>query len=104
MPHVIDGEHLDIPTVVDIARNGADAVLAPEARDRIASCRTILDEKLEKQELMYGVTTGIGELCDVVLSIDQTRDFQKYLVYSHAAGYGEPAPEEDVRAAMISRV
>lgn len=104
MPHVIDGEHLDIATVVDVARNGADAVLAPAARERIASCRTILDEKLETGELMYGVNTGIGELCDVVLTVDQLRDFQKYLVYSHAAGYGEPAPEEDVRAAMISRV
>jgi histidine ammonia-lyase len=50
------------------------------------------------------VSTGIGELCDVVLTVDQLRDFQKYLVYSHAAGYGEPAFEEDVRAAMISRV
>ncbi len=104
MPHVIDGEHLDIATVVDVARNGADAVLSAEAHEKIAACRGILDEKLAKQELMYGVTTGIGELCDVVLSPDQTRDFQKYLIYSHAAGYGEPALIEDVRAAMISRV
>jgi histidine ammonia-lyase len=39
----------------------------------------------------------------VVLDPEQIRDFQRYLVYSHAAGYGEPLPEEAVRAAMTSR-
>jgi histidine ammonia-lyase len=104
MPHVIDGEHLDIATLVDVARNGADAELSPVGLERIIACRAILDRKLENGDLMYGVTTGIGELCDVVLTKDQTRDFQRYLVYSHAAGYGKPALIEDVRAAMISRV
>jgi hypothetical protein len=56
-----------------------------------------LDEKIEQGELMYGVNTGIGELADVVLRPEQIRDFQRYLVYSHAAGYGEPLPEEALR-------
>ena len=32
------------------------------------------------------------------------KDFQKYLVYNHAAGIGDPAPIEHVRAAMLSRI
>jgi histidine ammonia-lyase len=32
------------------------------------------------------------------------RDFQKYLIYSHAAGCGDPVAEDDVRAAILSRV
>ena len=35
---------------------------------------------------------------------DQVRDFQKYLIYNHAAGIGEPCPEDWVRAAMLLRV
>ncbi len=39
-----------------------------------------------------------------MLDEDQTKQFQKYLIYSHAAGCGDPLPEEVVRAAMLSRI
>jgi histidine ammonia-lyase len=53
---------------------------------------------------MYGVNTGIGEFSEVVLNDDQVKDFQRYLIYNHAAGIGEPAPTEYVRAAMLGRI
>jgi histidine ammonia-lyase len=52
---------------------------------------------------MYGVNTGIGEFSEVVLSDEQVRDFQRYLIYNHAAGIGQPAPLDHVRAAMLLR-
>jgi histidine ammonia-lyase len=55
-------------------------------------------------EILYGVNTGIGELSEVVLTPEQVEKFQRYLLYSHAAGCGEPCAEEDVRAAMLSRL
>ena len=39
---------------------------------------------------MYGVNTGIGELAEVVLTPEQVEKYQRYIVYSHAAGIGEP--------------
>jgi histidine ammonia-lyase len=53
---------------------------------------------------MYGINTGIGEFSEVVLTDEQVSQFQRYLIYNHAAGIGAPAPEEHVRAAMASRV
>ncbi len=32
------------------------------------------------------------------------KEFQKYLIYNHAAGIGDPAPLEYVRGAMLARV
>jgi histidine ammonia-lyase len=40
----------------------------------------------------------------VVLPPGKIREYQRYLVCSHAAGYGDPMPEEVVRAAWVSRV
>ncbi|HAD81112.1 TPA: phenylalanine ammonia-lyase, partial [Candidatus Edwardsbacteria bacterium] len=54
--------------------------------------------------IMYGVNTGIGEFSEKVLDDDQVKDFQKYLIYNHAAGIGEPVPVEQVRAAMAGRI
>jgi histidine ammonia-lyase len=53
---------------------------------------------------MYGVNTGIGEFSEIVLNDEQVREFQRYLIYNHAAGIGDPAPEDHVRAAMASRI
>ena len=53
---------------------------------------------------MYGTNTGIGEFSEVVLTDEQVKLFQRALVYNHAAGIGEPAPHEVVRAAMAGRI
>jgi histidine ammonia-lyase len=53
---------------------------------------------------MYGINTGIGEFSEVVLNDAQVEDFQKYLVYNHAAGIGDPAPIEYVRGALAGRI
>ncbi len=53
---------------------------------------------------MYGTNTGIGEFSEHLLPDDQVRDFQRYLVYNHAAGIGDPLPEEVVRGALAGRI
>jgi len=104
MPITIDGHGLHIEDVVGIARGRDPVALHPEARNRIERCRALLEEKIVKKEIMYGVNTGIGELAEVVLTPDQVEKYQRFIVYSHAAGYGKPLPEEVVRAAMFSRI
>ncbi|RLB48247.1 MAG: phenylalanine ammonia-lyase, partial [Deltaproteobacteria bacterium] len=95
---------LTIEDVVRVARDGEQVELAAEALDRIVRCRAMLERKIEAREVMYGVNTGIGEFSEVALSDEQVKDFQRYLIYNHAAGIGEPCPIEHVRAAMLSRV
>lgn len=104
MPVVLDGNSLNVDSVMRVARGGESVELAPEAIERIEICRSIVDKMVADRAIMYGVTTGIGELSEVVLSPEQVRDFQKYLIYSHAAGCGDPVAVDDVRAAMLSRV
>jgi histidine ammonia-lyase len=50
------------------------------------------------------VNTGIGEFSEVVLTDEQVGQFQRYLIYNHAAGIGDPAPIEYVRGAMAGRI
>jgi len=100
---VLDGHNLTIERLVDVARNGAKVSLHPDAEAGILKCRAMLEKKVLAHEIMYGVNTGIGEFSEMVLNDDQIKDFQRYLVYNHAAGIGDPAPHEYVRAAMVSR-
>jgi len=100
----LDGSNLHIEDVVRVARGGANVELSPEAEQRIRDCRAMIERKLEAHELMYGVNTGIGEFSETVLSDEEVKQFQKYLIYNHAAGIGDPAPIEFVRAAMLARI
>lgn len=100
----LDGTSLTIENLVAIAQGNQKVALAPEALERIRVCRAMLEDKLAKREIMYGTNTGIGEFSEVILDDAQVKDFQKYLVYNHAAGIGEPLPIEYVRAALASRI
>ena len=104
MAVTLDGSHLTIETLVDIARNKEKVELATAALDRIKVCRKMLEEKISAGEIMYGINTGIGEFSEVVLSDEQVGEFQKYLIYNHSAGIGDPAPIEYVRGAMAGRI
>ncbi|MCD6192752.1 MAG: aromatic amino acid lyase [Candidatus Aminicenantes bacterium] len=104
MAIILDGSNLTIDKLVRIARFHEKVELAPEALERIKQCRAMLEEKIKAREIMYGVNTGIGEFSEVVLSDEQIEQFQRYLIYNHAAGIGEPVPIEQVRAAMVSRI
>jgi histidine ammonia-lyase len=104
MTLVITGSRMTIEDVVAVARHGKKVELHPGAVTRIQACRAMLERKIVAGEIMYGVNTGIGEFSEVVLNDDQVRDFQKYLIYNHAAGIGDPMPHEWVRGAMLGRI
>ena len=104
MTIVLDGTSLTLEKLVAIARDGERVELDPRALERIAANRAMLEEKIAAHEIMYGINTGIGEFSEVVLTDDQVSQFQRYLIYNHAAGIGDPAPIPTVRAAMAGRI
>jgi len=104
MTIVLDGSSLTIEKMVQIARYGEKVELSADALERIKVCRTMLEEKVQAHEIMYGVNTGIGEFSEVVLTDEQTKLFQKYLIYNHAAGIGDPTSIEYARGAIASRI
>ena len=104
MTLIVTGSGLTIKNVVEVARHNEKVKLHPEALKRIKKCRAMLEKKIKAHEIMYGVNTGIGEFSEVVLTDEQVKDFQKYLIYNHAAGIGDPAPIEYVRGAMLGRI
>ena len=104
MTIILNGTSLTIENLVAIARHGEKVELSSEALERIRICRNMLEEKLAAHEVMYGTNTGIGEFSEMILSDEQVKEFQKYLIYNHAAGIGDPVPEEQVRAALVGRI
>jgi len=103
-PLQLTGRDLTVEDVLAVARGMRPVDVDPSARERMAASRAVIDRVAASGETVYGVTTGFGDLADVRISPEQTATLQRNLVRSHAAGVGEPLPEEVVRAMLVLRV
>ncbi len=70
----------------------------------MARSRAVVEQLVREGRVVYGITTGVGELAGVRISPEQSAALQVNIVRSHSAGVGEPFPEEVVRAMMLLRV
>lgn len=99
----IDGNNLTIEQIHEIARGGAKIALSAKGKKQVDRCRAVIEDMVSSGEAIYGVTTGIGEFARIRVSPEQGSELQKRIIYSHAAGTGEPFPPEVVKAAMAIR-
>ena len=100
----ITGKDLSIDKLYQVSYNNAEVLLDEDSNSKINKCRKMVEDKIDQGEIMYGINTGIGEFSETILDSDKLEDFQRYLIYNHAAGMGDPFPVEYVRAAMVGRI
>src|SRR2546428_7674755 len=97
----LDGGPLTLQAVEAVARRGEQVSLAPGAEQALRAGRAFVDRLAAGAEAIYGITTGVGKLKDVVIPPGERADLQRNLVLSHAGGVGAPLAEADVRAIML---
>jgi histidine ammonia-lyase len=84
-----------------VARGGAPAPLSAEAVARLARGRETVDAMVAEGAVVYGVTTGFGDLSSVRIDAGDAARLQLNLVRSHAIGVGEPLADEIVRGMLL---
>ena len=102
-PLPLSGRDLTIDNVIEVARGRRTVELEPAAARRMAESRAVIERLVADGATVYGVTTGFGDLADVRIEPSQTAELQRNLVRSHAAGVGDPLPDEVVRAMLLLR-
>ncbi|MGH7652983.1 MAG: histidine ammonia-lyase [Gemmatimonadaceae bacterium] len=100
---VIDGDSLTVDAAYDVAVNRRRVTLSPDAKARMLRTRSVVDEIVRKNAVVYGVTTGFGKLSDVAIPPERLAELQVNLVRSHTSGVGDCLPEPEVRAMMLLR-
>ena len=101
---VLDGESLTPADVAAVAREGAEIAVADDAREAVRAARERVEDVVESDEAVYGVTTGFGELVDERIPREEVAQLQTNLLRSHSAASGDPLPTEAVRAMLVARV
>ena len=100
----VDGRSLSVEGAIEVAEHGASVRASPQSLKQMEKFRAILEEKLSRREVVYGVNTGFGSLSDKVVRPEHLDELQLNLIRSHSAGVGAPMPVEVVRAAMLIRL
>jgi len=94
---------LDWAQVAAVAA-GEPLELSADARARIAAARVLVEQIVERGIRAYGVNTGVGALCDVVVSPGEQRSLSRNILMSHAVGVGAPLGAAETRAVMAAAV
>ncbi len=101
---IITGNSLTLEEVASVCRDYYEVELSKSAVDKIAASRKIVDEFVENEDVVYGITTGFGRFSDVSISKEESRLLQKNLIVTHAVGAGKPFETEIVRGIILLRI
>jgi histidine ammonia-lyase len=102
-PVILTGADLTIADVEAVARGGVTPRLDVHARARMAEARQVIEDLVTAGEVVYGVTTGFGDLASTFVPPEDSERLQENLLMSHAAGVGAPLPRDVVRAMLLLR-
>jgi histidine ammonia-lyase len=104
MTVALTGRSLTREEVLRVARADEPVELAPEALERLARARAVVEGALERGEQVYGLTTGVASRKRAQVSAADVATFNQLLIRSHRVGQGAPAPPDVVRAALVRLV
>ena len=101
----ISGTQLTTTQVAAVAREKLRVRLSQErdVRKKILASRQLLEEKLRRGEIIYGVNTGLGGNVRFILPAKDLTAHQENIFHFLICGTGNPLPEDAVRAAILLR-
>ncbi len=86
-----------------VARRNVAIGIERRAETRVQAAAKLVDELVKRDDPVYGINTGFGDLATVKIPAADLKTLQRDLVRSHAVGVGDPLPIDVVRAAMLLR-
>ena len=100
---LLNGSDLSLKQLLAIADDRVEVGLAPDARERVAASRAVVDQKADGEAAVYGINTGFGNFAETRIDKHDLAALQLNLLRSHAAGVDTPLPVRTVRATMALR-
>jgi len=91
------------PQIAAVA-DGSPLTLSVAAQGRIRAARHLVESIVSQGVRAYGVNTGVGALCEVVIPESKQRELSRNILMSHAVGLGPPLEAPQVRAIIAAAI
>jgi len=103
--HYISSEILNLQKIAEILEKNLILALSEESKLNINKSRAFLDAKIaQSDKAFYGINTGFGSLCNVVIKDKNLSLLQENLVRSHACGTGKYVPQVVVKLMLLLKI
>lgn len=102
---VLTGSPLALEQFELAARGEVEIALSSsrEVVDRVRRSRELVEQAVQRQDSIYGVTTGFGGMANAPVPAELADQLQNNLLNFLSAGVGEPIDPRHVRGAMLAR-
>ncbi len=100
----LNGDNLTLDNFKSITQCNSNVELTLSSQNRIEHSANIVQEILNSNKRIYGITTGFGYLQEVNISLSDVGILQENLIKSHAAGIGPNFSKEIVRGIMALQI
>ncbi|HMO23301.1 MAG TPA: aromatic amino acid lyase, partial [Candidatus Melainabacteria bacterium] len=100
----LTGSSLTIEDTVKVARDHADISISTTAFTACEKAHVLVKKLIEEDNVIYGVSVGVGELDCVDISREDQKNHQENLILAHACGVGPYMKADQSRAMMLIRL
>ncbi|WP_096186258.1 histidine ammonia-lyase [Evansella halocellulosilytica] len=100
---ILTGNTLTIEEFKRVVLKGEEVTASKDSWNRVEASRQAVENIVENEETIYGITTGFGKFSEVFIDKENVEELQLNLIRSHACGTGEPFPEEVSRGMVLLR-
>lgn len=97
-------DRLTIGQAHDLALGKLKGILNENAQAQILNCSAEIEKIVQNKNPVYGVNTGLGQLCDVSIPENDLQNLQANILKSHACGVGKPIPSLVAKLMLITKV
>lgn len=100
--HYINNQNYTLEDLEELVSSGCEVSIGENAREAVTRCSSYLNDKLNsKDQVIYGINTGFGSLCDTVIGHHELEELQLNIVRSHACGLGDVIPIDIAKRILI---
>ncbi len=101
---IIDGKNLSLDDIVSVGMGKKKVEISKDCIEKCKKNREFLTKKVDEKNVIYGVNTSFGSMCNKIINKDSIEMLQENLIKSHAAGLGEPIHHTIALASLLVRL
>ncbi|MEC3878874.1 histidine ammonia-lyase [Parapedobacter sp. 10938] len=94
-------DQLTIGKTMALTHGKLHGTLSAKDRHKIDRSESYVKDIVNHHEVVYGINTGFGPLCDTIISPQDTANLQHNLLKSHAVGVGNSISKSVAKTMMI---
>ncbi|MDT0605816.1 histidine ammonia-lyase [Croceitalea rosinachiae] len=96
--------HLTAGIALGLARGTISGFISQKARKKIIQSAQTVAAIVAKGNIVYGINTGFGPLCNTKISKEDTKILQTNILQSHSVGVGKPIEKEVAKLMLILKI